>query len=49
MQRLLVREVQVAYRVAERRACLNKRLPVAGETPPEAVIHGHFNGVEPFI
>jgi hypothetical protein len=30
-------------------APLNQRLSLAGETPPEAVIHGHFNGVGPFI
>jgi hypothetical protein len=30
-------------------APLNQRLAVAGETPPEAVISGHFNSVGPFI
>ncbi len=28
---------------------LNQRLKMAGETPPEAVIYAHFNGVGPFI
>jgi hypothetical protein len=30
-------------------APLNQRLALAAETPPEAVIYGHFNGVGPFI
>ena len=30
-------------------APLNQRLALAGETPPEAVISGHFNSVGPFI
>ena len=30
-------------------APLIQRLETAGETPPEAVISGHFNSVGPFI